>query len=247
MKLLAWNIRSGGKSRTPRISAVIADSGADVLVLSEVRKSSQGLYDKLQLAGYGKPVTCIAYREFKGRQIECGAIAVLSRLPMEPVTAEAPASPVSEERWVEREIPAAGVDIVGLYGPLKGEDYNGFWKAAGNAIRARADKPFIVAGDLNTGERILDGPANLFCSDYYSDLVGNGPGNCLVDAWRQTHQSVTEYSWYTSSKTKPVGFRIDHVLVTRSLVRRIKDARYLQHAREDNISDHAPLLVEFGD
>jgi len=247
MKLLAWNIRSGGKSRITPISAVIADSGADILVLSEVRKSSQGLYDKLRPAGYGNPVTCIAYREFNGKQVECGAIAVLSRLPVESVTVEAPAPPVSEARWVEREIPAAGVSVVGLYGPLPGEDYKGFWKAAGSAIRKRADRPLIVAGDLNTGEKIIDGPANLFCSDYYSDLVGNGSGNCLVDAWRQIHQSATEYSWYTPSKTKPVGFRIDHVLVTRTLVNRIKDARYLQHAREDKISDHAPLLVEFGD
>ncbi len=115
MRLLAWNIQAGGKSRIPRIAAVIIGSSADILVLSEVRKSSQNLYDRLRSIGYGDPITCIAHREFNGKQVECGAIALLSRLPMKPVTVEAPASPVSRERWVEREIPAAGVSVVGLY------------------------------------------------------------------------------------------------------------------------------------
>jgi exonuclease III len=245
MKLLAWNIQSGGKSRIARIANVIAESDADILVLSEVRRSSQGLYEDLQSAGYGAPITCIARREFKGKQIECGAIALLSRLPTVPVTAEAPAPPVSGGRWVEREIPAAGLRVVGLYGPLNGEDYKGFWKAARSAIRTRADKPLIVAGDLNTGEKVSDGPANLFCSDYYSSLVGNGADACLMDAWRLIHQADTEFSWYSPSKTKPVGFRLDHVLVSRSLVNRVRDARYLHGVRKERISDHAPLVVEF--
>ncbi len=102
-----------------------------------------------------------------------------------------------------------------------------------------------MAGDLNTGEKMVDGPANLFCSDYYSDLVGNGPTNCLVDAWREGHRSDAEYSWYSRSKTKPVGFRLDHALVSRDVVKRIREARYIRGVREEGISDHAPLVVEF--
>jgi hypothetical protein len=42
LRLLAWNIRQGGGTRLPRITAAIAEHEADVLIISEYRGGESG-------------------------------------------------------------------------------------------------------------------------------------------------------------------------------------------------------------
>jgi len=240
MRLLAWNVQSGGAKRATAIVDFVRALEPDVLVLTEVRGASSSLL--LRLADEGWRHQAVG-ENAAGR----GAAAVLSRSPIERRTTLAEADGAFPGRWVEAEVPDAGLSVVGIYGPLREERFDDFWRSALAGLAERRDRPVVAAGDMNTGESLRDAPdRNFFCSAHFAAAKQLG----YVDAWRETHGGAArEYSWYSrgTGGVQLNGFRLDHALLSPALAPRLRDARYVHEARERKLSDHSPLLVELAE
>jgi exonuclease III len=238
MRLLSWNIQQGGNSRAAAITSAVRDIDPDVLVLTEVRTTSTALLAMLSDRGWRYQAVGVA-------PTGCGAAAVLSRWPLVR-REDSPTEVAFAGRRVEATIPQAGMTIVAIYGPRQTDDFEGFWTSTVADLRARDASPTLIAGDLNTGEALLDAKdPKFFCSQHFAAVKQLG----FDDIWRRSHGDLREYSWYSQGKggVRTNGFRIDHALASTSLSPRMGTARYLHSSREQRISDHSPLLIEFVD
>jgi exodeoxyribonuclease-3 len=71
----------------------------------------------------------------------------------------------------------------------------------------------------------------------------------LVDAYRLRHDEAGRFSWWdyrAGNFHKNFGMRIDHLLVSKSVAKRVVDAEIDREARKGPPvpSDHAPLLID---
>jgi exonuclease III len=236
MKVLAWNIQHGGGKRVPRIAAAIASHAPDIVVLSEFRAAAGvELRGLLNAAGYPHLVA----PDLKASQ---NGVAIASRWPLAPA-ADSPPSSVPATRWVEASVPGADMTVAAFYGPLENHRYDAWWRGVRAAVKLRMQRPFLLAGDFNTGMSVVDAPRDPFyCANHFRALQRLG----MTDAWRARNADVREYSWYSRRAGKDVnGFRLDHALMSPALSQRLRSARYSHDERVPGSSDHSILLVEF--
>lgn len=98
----------------------------------------------------------------------------------------------------------------------------------------------LVIGDINTGEWYLDETkASFHCVKEFKDLKEKG----LIDSWGTRNPDKKEFSWYSKAGN---GFRIDHVFSTPEFDKSIKNIFYSHRERENGVSDHSALIVEYG-
>ncbi len=107
-----------------------------------------------------------------------------------------------------------------------------------------ANRPFLLLGDLNTGNQKLDkspGGTPFFCADRFDELSAS----CgLVDLWRRSNDAdALRWTWHSASGPKN-GFRIDHAFGNPKFVERFRPfCRYDHQPRNDGFSDHSALLI----
>jgi exonuclease III len=71
-----------------------------------------------------------------------------------------------------------------------------------------------------------------------------GAQRALVDAYRTLHGYGREdFSWFAKRRLLRVGRRFDHVFCSPDL--RIFRCEYLHDVREEGLSDHSALQVDF--
>jgi exodeoxyribonuclease-3 len=231
VKLLSWNIRSGGGKRCDAIADSIGGYDADVIVLSEYRpRSTVPLLRQLENLGYGQFV-------LSDPDPKVGGVAIVSRLRMveeKPLGALGTFAP----RLRIARIPDADLRVCGFYGPLPRDPYHECWRGALRALREQGPFPTIVTGDFNTGAPGGDGPGPRFlCSQYFAKLSTFG----FVDLWRREREvGAQEHTWYGPRHP----YRIDHAFGSRSVLPRVQRCWYSHAERERKISDHSIVLVE---
>jgi len=100
---------------------------------------------------------------------------------------------------------------------------------------------WLIIGDLNVLE-----PGHVpVCLEYkpweylYTDLCKHG----FVDAFRHFHPRKKEYSWFGHGGN---GYRIDQILVTRSLLPFLQSCSYVHAPRLRKLSDHSAMILEMG-
>jgi exonuclease III len=222
--------------RILRIADTIALHSPDIIVFSEFRAASgTELRHLLAARGY-------AYMSAPVLAARQNGVAIVSRWAVAPAVDDPPIG-IPSSRWHEVTLPSIDLVVAGFYGALENEPYNDWWLSVRAAARKRLHRPFLLAGDFNTGQSIIDAPRDPFyCAEHFDALQDLG----LVDAWRTKNASAREYSWYSRRGGKDLnGFRLDHVLVSPVLATRIVAAKYLHSDREAGTSDHSALLVEF--
>jgi hypothetical protein len=103
--------------------------------------------------------------------------------------------------------------------------------------------PFLVFGDFNTGDNILDRTraSTLFVCSEELELLGTAE---LLDLWRTQHgKTRREYSWASTNNE----FRIDHAFANSTLF--IKHGplkcQYDHEPRTLKITDHSALIIAF--
>jgi exonuclease III len=236
VKLLAWNIQQGGAKRADAILSVIVQHAPDVLVLTELRRSSAAILSALAERGWKYQVTGLA-------ESPVAAPGILARDPFVELPPAEPTT-VLPGRWIEVSFVKSGMVVAAVYGPLRNEPHDAFWRAAERCLPARVQGTYLIAGDLNTGESLLDAAsAHFFCSEHFLKLRSAG----LIDIWRQRNTGAREYSYHHRRRggIRGAGFRLDHVLASPTLAAASLTCGYDRAALETNVSDHAPTYVEF--
>jgi exodeoxyribonuclease-3 len=125
------------------------------------------------------------------------------------------------------------------------------------ADRAEAlrDWPLVVAGDLNVCPTDLDvhDPAAFLGSTHVTEderrrLRAVLERGRLVDVYRRLHPVEPGYTWWdyrAGHFGRRMGLRIDQMLVSEGLARRVRSTAVDRSFRKGSRpSDHAPLLLD---
>jgi exodeoxyribonuclease-3 len=257
VRLATWNVNSL-KMRLPRVREFLAEHAPDVVCLQETKCEAAAFpHVELAEAGYA------AVEHSGGRW---AGVALLARdgLALEDPARGLPGEPAQDEcRWVEATV--AGVRVVSVYVPngrVPGSEwYAGkldFLAAAAQRVGELRDAPLLVAGDMNVAPADLDvyDPAAFAGSTHVTPperaaLAAICAAGELTDAFRHLHPDEQQFTWWdyrAGHFHKGLGLRIDLTLVSRDLAARLTRCGIERPYRKGTKpSDHAPLVVEWGD
>jgi exodeoxyribonuclease-3 len=253
MKVATFNINNVNR-RLPNLLAWLAGSRPDVVCLQELKATDRQFpLTAIEAAGYGAV--------WHGQSAWNG-VAILARdaTPV-LVRTELPGDPSdSQARYIEAAV--GGVLIASIYAP-NGNPRPGpkfAYKLAWNerliahaAELYAANVPVVLAGDYN----IVPEPRDIYATRSYDSnalvqpesreqfarLLDQG----WVDAIRAVHPDETIYTFWDYMRNRwprNAGLRLDHLLLSGKLRRRLKSAVVERDVRGcEGASDHAPVTI----
>lgn len=233
MRILSWNVEKL-KAERQAIASKITSHRADLVALQEFQPGDRGreLINLLDQAGYS---VTIAGSTGKGI---CNAL--FSKVPISPAT---PPGSLPGEQWSGfwLESVAGPLSLSFVHIPVLG--YRRERQLYCDAILKRCTDSHSVlhaiVGDLNTTPPGVNEPGKrLPGGKWLRDLAGLG----WLEAWRHVNTTAEEYSWYSRFRN---GFRIDQAWLSPSLAQHLVGAALDHSARDEDLSDHSILLVDF--
>jgi exodeoxyribonuclease-3 len=254
MKIATFNINNIN-SRLENLLAWLAVAKPDVVCLQELKaRDTQFPRAALADAGYGAV--------WKGQPTWNG-VAILAR-GTEPVLTRdiLPGDDADKQsRYIEAAV--NGVLIACLYAPNGNPQpgpkfaYKLAWHERFNAHAEQllgTGVPVVLAGDYN----IVPEPRDIYATRSYDDNALVQPESRAafaalieqgwLDALRKKHPKETLYTFWDYRRnrwTRDAGLRLDHILLSKKLARRLTAAGIDRDVRgEDGASDHAPVWVE---
>lgn len=253
MKIATFNINNIN-SRLDNLLAWLDEVEPDVVCLQELKASQTDFpLAAVQRAGYD--AAWVGQRTWNG-------VAILSRLGEPIVTrTELPGDPDdSQSRYIEAAV--GGVLIACLYAPNGNPqpgpkfDYKLAWHKRFNAHAKEllaSGAPVVLAGDYN----VVPEPRDIYESTSYEDNALVQPASRKAyasllkqgwtDAIRKAFPENTVYTFWDYRRNRwerDAGLRLDHVLLSPSIVDRLSHVGVDRHVRgADNASDHAPVWV----
>jgi exodeoxyribonuclease III len=257
MKIATYNV-NGVNGRLPVLLRWLKEAEPDVVCLQELKSPNEKFpIEAINLAGYSAL--------YHGQKSWNG-VAILTKPGIE-VRELARALPGDAEDVQSRYIEAMvnGVLVACLYlpngNPVPGPkfDYKMSWfkRLQDRSKELLAQKiPVIMTGDFNVmptekdvykPERWVDDA--LFRPEVrkaFHDLVEQG----WTDAIRHLYPDETIYTfwdYFRNAYGRNAGLRIDHFLLTKDLVKKLKSAGVDKEVRGwEKSSDHAPVWIELG-
>ena len=254
MKIATYNV-NGVNGRLPVLLRWLNESAPDVVCLQELKAPQEKFPEQA--------ITDAGYQAIWHGQKSWNGVAILSRIgqPQE-IRRVLPGDPEdSHSRYIEAMVD--GILVGCLYlpngNPAPGPkfDYKLKWferlttHAAGLLA---SDTPVVLTGDYNVmpteldvykPERWVDDA--LFrpeTREAFKKLVAQG----WTDAIRKlypTEKIYTFWDYFRNAYGRDAGLRIDHFLLSKQLVKRLKAAGVDRHVRGwEKSSDHAPVWIE---
>ncbi|WP_395678769.1 exodeoxyribonuclease III [Inquilinus sp.] len=254
MKVATFNV-NGINGRLPVLLRWLAEAAPDIVCLQEL-KAPQGRFpiDAIRAAGYGA-----IWHGQKG----WNGVAILARGadPIETLRGLPGDPDDSHSRYIEAAV--AGMLVGCLYlpngNPAPGPKFD-FKLRWFERLEARAAEllatgaPVVLAGDFNVmptdldvykPERWVDDA--LFrpeVRDAFRQLSAQG----WTDALRRLHPGerlYTFWDYFRNAYGRDAGLRLDHLLLSPALAKRLKAGGVDRHVRGwEKASDHAPTWIE---
>lgn len=266
MRIATWNVNSL-RARLDKVRWWLDRARPDVLLLQETKLAdADAPVDVFRVAGY--ELAHHGEGRWNGVAIasRCGLADLVTNFgrPLEP--ARTPDVPDDEPLAEARMIAAVcgGVRVVSVYAPNGRAVGSRFYQAKlawfdrlARWLEEAADpgQPLVVGGDFNVAPADADvwDPAACHGGTHVSEperaafarLCAWG----LVDAYRLHHREPGRYTWWdyrAGNFHKNFGMRIDHLLVTAPLAKRIVWSEIDREARKGKPvpSDHAPVVID---
>ena len=245
VKCIAWNIRAGGGVRCDRIADYLVNHGADVIALSEFRGTPPSKAIAAALAGNG---FVFQQTTAKAEHPAGNALLVASRWPLQRVKLKY--APDNEYRWLVVTVNAPQpFCVIALHIPNRatGVKYV-FQQSVVNVLRHWRGLPALVMGDTNSGKISIDEETRTFNRkehEWLESIESLG----WIDAFRLGNPHGREYTWYSPNGRN--GFRLDQVFMHPLLAEQLTGFRHewagQSSERREELSDHAALIVEYGD
>ncbi|MDE2149014.1 MAG: exodeoxyribonuclease III [Gammaproteobacteria bacterium] len=255
MKIATWNVNSL-RVRLPQLLVWLQQNPVDVLALQETKLTDDAFpHAELEAAGY---------RAAHSGQKAYNGVAILSRLPLTEVSRDLPNLDDAQKRLIAAtvEAPSGPLRVISAYvvnGQAVGSekfDYKLRWLAALSDYLGQElsrHRHLAVVGDFNIApeDRDVHDPEawreRILCStperSRFRALLELG----LVDALRQYTDAPGVFTWWDYRQAafrRNLGLRIDHVLVTAPLAKRVTEVGVdLGPRRNERPSDHAPVVV----
>lgn len=230
-RLLCWNIRHGGGSRTEAIADAVIAHAPDIVVFTEFRHNAFGarLHERLEDIG-------LSYRRSGRAAASANTVSIAAREPLIPLPRRRDLG-----EWSHRMVAVryGNIRLAGLYFPnLKAK--LPLLEYMVSLPRAYLKEPTLLTGDLNSGKRGIDGPDAFvfFGTPYIEEMESQG----WTDGFRHFHGDAREFTWYSHRAN---GYRLDHAFASPPMTARLRNVRYSHAERESGISDHSILIADF--
>ena len=253
MKIGTFNINNVNR-RLPNLLAWLSAAAPDIVCLQELKAAGTAFpAAAIRDAGYGAV--------WQGQRTWNG-VAILAR-SAEPVLTRSslPGDPAdTQARYIEAAV--AGVLVASIYlpngNPQPGPKFDAkllwFERLIAHASGLHATGlPVVLAGDFNvvptdadiyaTRSWTRDALLHPSCRAAFQRLLAQG----WVDALRTCHPQGRIYTYWDYKRDRwprDAGLRLDHLLLSRSLGRRLRDAGVDREVRaQAGASDHAPAWL----
>lgn len=254
MRIATYNV-NGVNGRLPVLLRWLEERSPDVVCLQEL-KTQQENFPAESLADLGYEAIWLGQKSWNG-------VAILARNAVIHETRRGlPGDPdPGQSRYIEAAI--NGVAVGCLYlpngNPAPGPrfDYKLAWTEAFIAHAGRlveTGAPVVLAGDYN----IIPTPADVYKPERWTDDALFRPearrafARLLDQGWtdglRLHHPQETLYTfwdYFRNAYNRNAGLRIDHLLVSPSLVDRVRGSDVDREVRGwEKSSDHAPTWID---
>ena len=251
MKIISWNVNGIRAIQNKGFAETIAQLDADCILLQETKAQADQIIKALEdIDGYHIYSNCAERKGYSG-------VTLLSRQsPLQIINDIGIAEHDREGRVIAAEyehffllnvyVPNSGQELVRL-------DYRQTWDQEFLAYlqQLQHQKPLIVCGDFNVAHREIDiarPKPNYNKSAGYTQAEIDGFSRLiteagLIDTYRYYHPETVAYSWWSyraNARAKNIGWRIDYVLASKTLVNNIKEAFILPDITG---SDHCPVGI----
>ncbi|SFT77806.1 exodeoxyribonuclease III [Mesorhizobium sp. YR577] len=253
MKIATFNV-NGVNRRLENLLAWLASAKPDIVCLQELKApDTQFPKTAIEAAGYG-----VVWRG----QSAWNGVAILA-LGSEPVLTrtELPGDPSdAQSRYIEAAV--NGILVASLYAPNGNPqpgpkfDYKLAWhdRLISHATELLSTGlPVVLAGDYN----VVPEPRDIYPTRSYDDNALVQPESRAafhslldqgwLDAIRKVHPKDLIYTFWDYRRNRwprDAGLRLDHILLSKKLARRLNGAGIDRDVRGmDGASDHAPVWI----
>ncbi|MER8835223.1 exodeoxyribonuclease III [Mesorhizobium sp. M0909] len=254
MKIATFNVNNIN-SRLPNLLAWLAAAKPDIACLQEL-KARQTQFPRTALAAAGYGAVWVGQPTWNG-------VAILSRGSEPVLTREALPGDDGDQQARYIEAAVNGIVVASLYAPNGNPQpgpkfqYKLAWHERLEAHAAQlldTGLPVVLAGDYN----IVPEARDIYPTRSYDDNALVQPESRAsfqrlldqgwLDALRKKHPTETLYTFWDYRRNRwprDAGLRLDHILLSKKLSRRLVAAGIDRDVRgETGASDHAPVWVE---
>ena len=256
MKISSWNVNSV-RARIENIKDYLNKFSPNILLMQEIKTEEKNFpFNEFEDLGYHSYV--FGQKSYNG-------VAIISKKKLENVSTDIIKDKLKQARTIsaEFEFKKRKILVINIYTPngnpvdTEKYDYKLYWldsliKKLKSLLKTNEN--IIIAGDFNiipSAEDVHD-PKGYENDALYRieirkklrEMYNLG----FHDAFRYIYPDKEEYTFwdYTSGAwQKNNGMRIDHFLVTNSLLKNIKDVKINKYPRgREKPSDHTPIELE---
>ncbi len=256
MKIISWNVNSV-RARFNNILEYIKEAKPDILLLQEIKTQDVSFpYEEFKKIGYESYV--YGQKSYNG-------VAIISKIKVNKIDKNFIKDELKQSRIItgQVKINKKNIQIINIYVPNGNPidtdkyDYKKNWlKKFTSSIKKELHKNsnILIAGDFNIIPEEIDvydfkryendALGRLEIRKKYRELINLG----FKDVYRlknKTKQEYTFWDYFAGSWQKNYGMRIDHFLLSNSLIENIKSININKKPRsKEKPSDHTPIELE---
>ena len=257
MKISTWNVNSI-RARIDNIKKYLTQSSPDMLLLQEI---------KTEEINYPfKEIEKLGYYSYVSGQKSYNGVSILSKTKLKEINKDLAGDKIKQSRIISTKIKIKNKDVnlINIYvpngNPINTEKYTyklNWIDLFVNYIekKIKENSALIVAGDFNIlpEEKDCYAPENylndaLFTLEVrkkFRKMINLG----LHDVFRKFNQNEKNYTFWDYQKgswLKNHGLRIDHILISSSIIDLVKKIEIKKKIRSQNKpSDHVPVECLF--
>ncbi len=256
MKIISWNVNSV-RARIENIKNYIRDSAPDLLLLQEIKTQNENFpSDEFKNLGYKSYV--FGQKSYNG-------VAIISKQELDNINNNFIKDDLKQSRIItaELKLKKKKIELINIYvpngNPIDTEkyEYKKEWlKKFILNVKKKIQKNsnILIAGDFNIIPEEIDvhdfkryendALGRLEIRKKYRELINLG----FKDVYRFKNKAKKEYTfwdYFAGSWQKNYGMRIDHFLLSNSLIENIKSININKKPRsKEKPSDHTPIELE---
>ena len=256
MKIISWNVNSV-RARIENIKHYIKNSEPDVLMLQEIKTQDENFPNE--------EFKNLGYLSYVFGQKSYNGVAIISKHELYNINNNFIKDDLNQSRIITAEfkLKKKKIQIINIYvpngNPVDTEKYeykkNWLKKFITNVKKQiQKNSNILIAGDFNIIPEEIDvhdfkryendALGRLEIRKKYRELINLG----FKDVYRfknKTKQEYTFWDYFAGSWQKNYGMRIDHFLISNSLVENIKSININKKPRsKEKPSDHTPIELE---
>jgi len=256
MKIISWNVNSV-RARIENIKNYIKDSAPDVLLLQEIKTQNENFPDDI--------FKNLGYISYVFGQKSYNGVAIVSKHKLGNIDNNFIKDDLKQSRIITAELKLKKklIELINIYVPngnpvdTEKYEYKKEWlKRFILNIKKKIKKNsnVLIAGDFNIIPEEIDvhnfkryendALGRLEIRKKYRELINLG----FKDVYRlknKTKQEYTFWDYFAGSWQKNYGMRIDHFLLSNSLIDNIKSININKKPRsKEKPSDHTPIELE---